>query len=230
MTIPDPCLLRHPIGACYFLDMYAFLLAAAPLTLLALSAWFYSAEERQAGPIYIFKGLISSFPAVLLWLAFSLQIRPNWGSGSIIPLFWLQYWLLPQSLLVVTWLISNGFGSIANLKARTFLSFALPYTTTLLAASLVISWRLPFAPPSLALPLLTISGVLLLATCLELAAWHGLPSGLVWLLIYLAGSFLAAWAYALFFMRHELSASILTFVVSAAGIIFSLFVLHKRLR
>ncbi|HAP43331.1 MAG: hypothetical protein A2087_03645 [Spirochaetes bacterium GWD1_61_31] len=208
--------------------MYAFLLVSAPVSLMALSAWFYTREERLHSPVHIFRGLVSALPMVFLWYLAGGIIPPNWGSGSLVFLYWWQFWLLPVLLTVPGWLIANGRAAGTELKATSLLSFLLPYLGVFCLGWMVFYWSMPFAAPVLVLPLLTVSSLILLAGCVELARWYGLPSGLVWALPYLAASLLGAWAYALLFWNRPAVGLLLAGFVAGGSTVGGIIILRRK--
>lgn len=204
------------------------MLASAPLLLLSLSAWFYTTEERKGNPSFIFKGMIGSFPAILLWLAITWLLKPVWGSASLVFYYWFKYFLLPVFLAAPVWGLANHWVSFRNFRSREILAFMLPYATAFLAVWMAQSWGTPFAAASLALPLLTLGAILALAGSLELCSWYGFPAGLSWLLVWVASGLLSAVAYSLFFLRYELAGLLLTLAVTAGGSVFGIIVLKRR--
>ncbi len=191
---------------------------------LALTTWFYDPSERPATWRIFFRGVLIGIPALLVWKLLSFAYNPAWGSFLLVLSFGLKYWLLPYALALGAWCIFYGWSKLDKACIKALTSFLCGFMSLFAIAFTMELWGNSFGAWLIALPLLTFCGIFIMPFAIRELACDYMPSGIRWILAILAIILVSASALALFFLRLEWLAILVT-TMSCAG--SALFVITK---
>jgi len=205
--------------------MYILACLGTPLLFLAITTRFYDLSERPAIWRIFFRGVLMAIPAVLVWKLFSFLYSPAWGSLLLGLSFGLKFWLLPYILAVGSWCILYGWSKLDQGCIKPLSSFFAGFMSLFTIVFTFELWGSRFGAWLIALPLLSFCSTFITPFALKELGCDYMPSGIRWILAILGIILAAAFTLALYFLRLEWLAILMTIGFCSAC---SLFVIKKH--